>query len=203
MRHYFIDFENVRSGGLIGADRLAPEDRITIYYSENAHMIDLKTVEHIKKSGVSIDFYEIPVTGHNALDFALIAGLAISISKNQDNHYYIISQDAGYESAIILLRKEYDSFSCMIQQAAAIEDTLEDDFQEFRYEESVEYLLKGILPDKLLKRYEKELEAAIRNSKSKDEFYRTITRLVGQEKGHQLYGYLRSDFKHIRNTFCA
>ena len=47
MKHFFVDYENVTDAGLRGCNKLKKEDLITIFYSENAHKIDLRVIRPI------------------------------------------------------------------------------------------------------------------------------------------------------------
>ena len=39
MKTYLVDFENVKSKGLVGIDRLTEDDHVIIFYSENSDTI--------------------------------------------------------------------------------------------------------------------------------------------------------------------
>ena len=42
MRTYLVDFENVKSKGLVGIDRLEEDDNVIIFYSENSDTISFE-----------------------------------------------------------------------------------------------------------------------------------------------------------------
>ena len=47
MRTFLIDLENVKNQGMIGIEALAAEDRVFIFYSENANSLSIPTIQAI------------------------------------------------------------------------------------------------------------------------------------------------------------
>lgn len=106
MATYMIDYENVKTGGLNGISRLTEADRVIIFYSENANRITFDLHKRLMECKASIEYREVLVGGHNALDFQLVTYLGFLIAQNKDGQYLIISNDRGFEYVVNFWRKD-------------------------------------------------------------------------------------------------
>ena len=68
-KHYLIDFENVKGGGLYGIDRLTEEDHVIVLYTRNANTISIGEHLTLMQCKCKLDFIELLHLGKNALDF--------------------------------------------------------------------------------------------------------------------------------------
>lgn len=104
MNIYLVDFENVNSQGLNGINRLDSNDRIIIFYSENADSMTFELHEQINQSRAYIFFQKVDVGLKNALDFQLATYLGYLICENEKEDksvtYYVVTKDRGYASLI-------------------------------------------------------------------------------------------------------
>ena len=104
MNIYLVDFENVNSQGLNGINRLSENDRIIIFYSENADSMTFELHEQINQSRADIFFQKVDVGLKNALDFQLATYLGYLICGNEAEKisadYYVVTKDRGYASLI-------------------------------------------------------------------------------------------------------
>ena len=100
MRSFFIDLENVRSYGLEGILLLKPEDKVYVFYSDNANTLTIPTIESLNESSASVKYIKTNYTGANAMDFQIVTLLGASIEKEQKGSFYIISHDNGFKSAV-------------------------------------------------------------------------------------------------------
>lgn len=102
MNVFLVDFENVKSSGLNGINRLDESDRVVIFYSENADSMTFDLHEQINKSKADITFQKVTVGIKNALDFQLATYLGYLICQNekegQEVRYYVVTKDHGYSS---------------------------------------------------------------------------------------------------------
>ena len=106
MAIYMIDYENVKTGGLNGISRLTAEDRVIIFYSENANRITFDLHRRLMECPAKIEYREVTVGGHNALDFQLVTYLGYLIAQNPEGQYLIISYDRGFEYVVNFWRKD-------------------------------------------------------------------------------------------------
>ncbi|MCI6768149.1 PIN domain-containing protein [Porcincola intestinalis] len=98
MNIYYIDYENVNSFGLKGAQLLGADSKIYILYSKKADNVKIDVLTELMKSKAEIHFLPVHVGTPNALDFQLITLLFLGYQN--ENHYYIISKDSGYDCCI-------------------------------------------------------------------------------------------------------
>ncbi|MCH5183980.1 MAG: hypothetical protein J1E00_07375 [Oscillospiraceae bacterium] len=106
MAVYMIDYENVKTGGLNGISRLTDADRVIIFYSENANRLTFDLHQRLMASTAKIEYREVSVGGHNALDFQLVTYLGFLIAQEPDGQYLIISNDRGFEYVVNFWRKD-------------------------------------------------------------------------------------------------
>ena len=106
MATYLVDYENVKTGGLNGISRLTAEDHVIIFYSENANRLTFDLHQRLMASPAKIEYREVSVGGHNALDFQLVTYLGYLIANDRGGQYMIISYDRGFEYVVGFWRKE-------------------------------------------------------------------------------------------------
>ena len=100
--NYFVDFENVGSAGLIGIAELGENDKIKIFYTQNAQTITIDALDMIRKSSACVEFVKVNTGEKNALDFQLVTELGFNIAENlreikeEPPKYFIISHDKGF-----------------------------------------------------------------------------------------------------------
>lgn len=103
MNYYLIDFENVKSSGFDGVEKLTEHDKVITFYSVNSDTITIDTHIKINESKAYIEFQKVTVGGKNALDFQLSSYLGYIIRDTLPTddiadrcNYYIVSNDTGY-----------------------------------------------------------------------------------------------------------
>ena len=106
MAIYMVDYENVKTGGLNGISRLTENDRVIIFYSENANRLTFDLHQRLMASPAKIEYREVTVGGHNALDFQLVSYLGFLIAGDPTGQYLIISNDRGFEYVVNFWKKE-------------------------------------------------------------------------------------------------
>ena len=100
MNYFFVDFENVHSGGFEGIENYNKDDIIYLMYTENSQTISLTVLEKmLKKNVTNLRLIKVAAGGKNALDFQLSTYLGYLIAKTEDKKvgYYIISKDQGFD----------------------------------------------------------------------------------------------------------
>ena len=98
-RVFFVDYENVDTGGLDGLSRLTSQDEVYIYYSESHSRMTFGLHRRICESNSTFFYRKIQGTTKNALDNELMRE-AEQIINNKRADYYIISKDKGYKSFV-------------------------------------------------------------------------------------------------------
>lgn len=103
MHVYLIDFENVNEGGLSGMSRLSLEDRVILFFTQNAGKVSLGLF-----NGISVGFTGIEVPGgKQSLDMHLITylGYLLGGETNHETRYYIVSNDTDYVKPVAFLNR--------------------------------------------------------------------------------------------------
>lgn len=97
MNAYLIDFENVKSKGLIGIDRLCENDKVIIFYSENSDTISFEMHMKVMETLAGVEYLKVRVGGKNALDFQLCSMVGFLAAKDIYTNISIISNDKGFD----------------------------------------------------------------------------------------------------------
>lgn len=100
MNVYLVDYENVKSDGLNGISKLNKDDKVIIFYSENADKLTFGLHRRINESVAEITYVKVEVGLKNALDFQLVSYLGYLIAQKLENTYHIISNDSGFNSVV-------------------------------------------------------------------------------------------------------
>jgi|GEM_PF-96467 len=97
MRSFLVDFENVKSKGLVGIDQLGSDDHVVIFYSENSDTISFEMHCSVMRAAASVEYMKVNVGGKNALDFQLSTLLGYMVAQQNNSHIFIISNDKGFD----------------------------------------------------------------------------------------------------------
>ena len=97
MRIFYIDYENVRTEGLRGIDKIDTKTKVFLVCGIN-DCIRLIDVNYIMKSKAKLEILPVQTGKKDALDFQLVTHLMLKYNKK--NEYVIISKDQGYDFAI-------------------------------------------------------------------------------------------------------
>lgn len=105
MRLFLIDYENVNSSGLLGIGQVSPDDRVILFYSQAANTLSFEIMDEMMSANIVPERICLSRTGKNALDFQLVTFLGYLVAQKKADEYFIISCDAGYQSAIAFCRE--------------------------------------------------------------------------------------------------
>lgn len=120
--HLLIDYENVNSRGLAGADRLGAEDSVSIFYSDSCRTMERGRLSALIASRCSIDICKLKKTGKNALDFYIASRAGELVGSKSADLVGIISKDSGFEAVVEYWaqRRKADRISARIVLAPTI-----------------------------------------------------------------------------------
>lgn len=125
MKTYLIDFENVKSKGLVGIDRLDSDDNVIIFYSENSDTISFEMHCLVMKAKANIEYMKVRVGGKNALDFQLSTLLGYIVAKGNNSHVFVISGDKGFDKLHDFWENTFpDSPECKVFRTVNISSAL-------------------------------------------------------------------------------
>lgn len=120
MATYLIDFENVHSDGLKGIDQLTSEDRVYLFYSQNADSITFETHFSLVRSVAKIEMFEAKRLGKNAIDFHIATFLGYLIAQDLNESYFVISKDNGYQFSFDFWRTFFSDCKIKLYYAYSI-----------------------------------------------------------------------------------
>lgn len=128
MNYYLVDYENVRTQGLNGVNKLSEEDIVCIFYTEHADSLTFGLHRRLNESKATILFRRVIAGYKNALDFQLSSYLGYIICENAENQYdyCIVSQDKGYESLVDYWKKRRVNISLVTNVVKQKEQPLQD-----------------------------------------------------------------------------
>lgn len=104
--YYLLDYENIGSLGLKGIDSLTDKDIVCIFYSENAHTIDLEAIEMFKSTKAAVKYIKVKKTAPNYADFQIVTLTGLILGKDSKEKVAIISNDKGYVAVIDYLKED-------------------------------------------------------------------------------------------------
>ncbi|MBQ6454372.1 MAG: hypothetical protein IJJ14_08475 [Coriobacteriales bacterium] len=102
---FYVDYENVSSGGLTGIEALTESDEVYVLYRPSTSKIELSQVSRIMACKARIEFVPAIPGGPNSLDFQLITLLLLHLPTD-GRVACIISNDKGYDNVINMARKQ-------------------------------------------------------------------------------------------------
>lgn len=134
MKIYLVDFENVKSKGLEGIDRLSETDNVIIFFSENSDTLSFEMHQKVLSSKADIEYFKVSVGGKNALDFQLSTLLGYMVAKEIYTHIFVISNDKGFDFLHSFWSAKYiDTPKTFVGRAKTIKSAIE-------YEENKEQI---------------------------------------------------------------
>ena len=201
MNYYLIDFENVKSSGFDGVEKLSENDKVITFYSVNSNTITIDMHIKINKSKADIKFQKVSVGGKNALDFQLSSYLGYLIRDTLPTdgiaercNYYIVSKDTGYA----FLCKYWKSRGIEIKLVNNMSGANESEMEEEKStstdnynpgKSDLEKTLEAVLPDK---EDAPAVAKIIKQYKTKQGVNTGLTKKFSQEKVGPIYKAIKS-----------
>lgn len=106
MSVFLVDYENTHS--LSGIAALSKDDKVVIFYSQNANSLTFDTHKRIMESPATVEYKYVGTGSQNALDFQLSTylGYLVSAHKDSDEKIVIVSRDKGFNNVVSFWRHE-------------------------------------------------------------------------------------------------
>lgn len=192
MNYYLVDYENVKTQGLNGVNKLPEDDVVCIFYSENADNLSFGLHRRLNETTARIEYQKVDVGKKNALDFQLSSFLGYIIHKYEDKpyDYYIVTKDKGFESLVNYWKKKKVKVSLVVDVAKQSEQSLQNELErqvadliKDKSEASTiakmirQYKTKQGLNNALMKKYPSK------DNKKSSEIYSAIKPLINDKKG--------------------
>ena len=115
----YVDFENVASSGITGISNLKEDDSVIIFYTTAADKLRFAEVVEVKDTKAEVRVRKVESGTKNALDFQLLTILFLDQKKEGDAEYIIVSNDRGYDAAIMIAK---ENGSAPLRRASSIRE---------------------------------------------------------------------------------
>lgn len=192
MNYFLVDYENVKTHGLDGVDKLRPEDVVCIFYSENADSMTFGLHRRLNESRAQIIYQRVEVGTKNALDFQLSSYLGYIICDNKDREasYFIVTKDQGFSSLVGYWKRREVNITLVNDVSGGNEQNTQGDLKN-QVEQRIDdkdavntvvdfiqkYRTKQDLHNALVKQFPGK------DHKKADEIYKAIKSLLTDKKG--------------------
>ncbi|MGL6108413.1 PIN domain-containing protein [Romboutsia sp.] len=100
MRFFLLDSENIQQYNFIDDLKLGSNDKIIMFVSDKSKNIKVEDLKRFTLCNAQIEFEDVCTGDRNALDFQLIAYLALIVAtsnKDEDNSFYVVSNDKDFK----------------------------------------------------------------------------------------------------------
>lgn len=106
MSVFLVDYENTHSLSSIAT--LSKDDKVVIFYSQNANSLTFDTHKRIMESPATVEYKYVGTGSQNALDFQLSTylGYLVSTHKDSDEKIVIVSRDKGFNNVVSFWKHE-------------------------------------------------------------------------------------------------
>lgn len=208
MSTYLVDFENMRCEGLMGIDELTNADQVTIFYSNSADTLSFEMHQKILASKAHIEYFKLNKGGKNALDFQLTSYLGYLIGKQNDETYYIISKDTGFDSAVSFCREQLSENTFKVGRLTRIKDALTQNTVVKAAQPSTSAakgsidlqfarLLKNLCDTKDLEKIINLFNLSLKETHAKQAFHIALVKIFGQPKGSSIYNAIKPHYQSL------
>ena len=96
--HILIDYENVGTTGLNGAEYLCEDDTVTLFYSLASSNIERQHIEAMEKQSGGFNIVKLRTVGKNGLDFYIAVKVGQMAELYPDSKVLIVTKDSGYQA---------------------------------------------------------------------------------------------------------
>lgn len=193
MAVYLVDFENVRSEGLTGVEKLGENDECYIFYSLNAYSLSFDLHQKIIESKAKFYYKMVDAHGKNALDFQLVTFLGYLVAKYPDEHFYVVTGDKMFSCATDYWCKEN------------VDADVLEDFSELLFMNSNEKNISDYIGQTLTNSYERVLtQRAYRRMPTLTQTQEYLVSKLGKRRAREIRNLLspavdcRYDSEHLR-----
>ena len=93
-----IDYENVGTAGLNGAEYLCGDDTVTLFYSSSSSNIERQYIEAMEKQSGRFDIVKLRMIGKNGLDFYIAVKVGQIAESFPESKVLIVTKDNGYQA---------------------------------------------------------------------------------------------------------
>ena len=136
MKYFFIDYENAKSAGLLGADRLTKNDKVILFYTIQTNNVPVEF--YVSSTNFNVEFIKVP-TGSESLDKHLISHLSYVVATGEaEDKYIIIGKDKGYDPICDYINNNLVKEKNKVVKSSSIEEYLNGIIDEGEVDNEIE-----------------------------------------------------------------
>lgn len=187
MRFFLIDSENVQQYNFIEELQLDTNDKIIMFLSDKSKNIKAEDLKRFTLCKANIEFEDVCTGDRNALDFQLIAHLALIVAtcnKNENNDFFIVSNDKDFNVPCKYLRNKTNANISILKTDvnSRISNVLDE----------VSATVENFSSDNNL---DESLIAIMKSAKDLCTLHNLLKNTYGDEAGRSLYTQVKSIYK--------
>lgn len=118
--YILIDYENVRSAGLKGAEYLCMDDIVILFFSTACSTIDRQYMEYIERRSGGFDIVKLKTVRKNGLDFYMAVRVGQIAESSPESNILIVTRDNGFQSI-----RDYCQSYTALKNRLVIRDSIE------------------------------------------------------------------------------
>ena len=179
--YYLIDYENVRTAGLEGCDKLLPDSKIIIFFTPNANKLDMDALADNTASDIKMIC--VPA-GKQSADMHLVSYLGYLFGKEECT-VVIISSDTDFDNIIKFWREKRGmtvSRQTQIKQNTESSQKKETQRIPSTKEKNARELFNEKLNKSPYKEKKEQLLTLLLNAKDKQSFNNALTKIIPSPK---------------------
>lgn len=118
--HILIDYENVGTAGLEGAEYLCKEDVVILFFSMACSKIERRYIECIERQSGEFDIIKLKTVRKNGIDFYIAVRVGQIAEASPESNILIVTRDAGFKSI-----RDYCQCYTALKNRLIIRDSIE------------------------------------------------------------------------------
>lgn len=188
--YFLIDYENTGSRGFQGVEYLLPEDRLTIFYSEECLGIERGILNRLFETHCQADICKLADKGKNGLDFYIASKIGEVFGNGYEGSIAIVSKDQGFRSVQSYWKKKAEKKQRIILNTS-VEQCIRSAAENHTRTALVQRQLKKISLETEFAKHEErirlrnKLEELFKETKYWDEIDK-IQKILGEENSRKI-----------------
>lgn len=194
MRYFFVDTENVGDYSFIKEMEVTSSDSIVLFVSEMSRRVKLEDLKLINMSGAKLVYEDVYTGEANALDFQLIAFIALNLANSEEScEYYIVSNDNDYILPAKYLSEKTNKNISILKTNEVVLPEIDRNVVV----ESLSDIVEELFGESDVK---SEILSLIEESKALNILHNNLRERFGHENGREIYIKVKPHIKSLYKT---
>ena len=194
MRYFFVDTENVGDYSFIKEMEVTSSDSIVLFVSEMSRRVKLEDLKLINMSGAKLVYEDVYTGEANALDFQLIAFIALNLANSEEScEYYIVSNDNDYILPAKYLSEKTNKNISILKTNEVVLPEIDRNVVV----ESLSDIVEELFGESDVK---SEILSLIEESKALNILHNNLRERFGYENGREIYIKVKPHIKSLYKT---